>query len=191
MTWKFLVMINIAEVNTKNQIINHEKHNHHFSNRLFFLLFSTNCSNEENIEKASATYFSVNKDSLKRLINLSAYHPINVMWKVEPLLEMESLAIKGAENKSYKLEAYIQFDRQTADKLLINHLLKNNLILVSVDSYWFKWLPQKSLLIKDLYKEAPFYEGNIFSKSPFLNGTYIFVSPNTILLRLLTLEKMD
>ena len=136
-------------------------------------------------EKKTTIQFSSSIDSLKHIINLDIYKPVNVMWIIKYLGTDNSSRVPGP--KDYVLEAYIQYDRKTADKIKYEYSLKPTLYReISVKEYWFDWLP-KDMLIKDLKDSSQVFEPRAFIKSPLLNGDYIFITVNTILIKLYTM----
>lgn len=125
-------------------------------------------------------------DSLKKYINLEKYKPINVMWKITKQGESNNSREIVPGPTDYILEAFIQFDRQTADRLKndYKHDVLNNEVF-STNNFWFKWLPN-DMLIKEKLDSSRVFNINPFAKSPLLNGEYVFISVNAILLCLYT-----
>lgn len=152
------------------------------------LLFLTKCSdkktkadNDNNIVS-----FSRNIDTLKTLIDLEKYSPVNVMWKISyPAGNSNERSMIPGPN-DYILEAFIQFDRKTADQIREDYKIKSvSYKEIAVNEYWFDWLP-KDKILKDVNSSSQLYEADFFKKAPLLNGHYVFLSVNTILIRLYT-----
>lgn len=154
------------------------------------LLFATKCSDKTNKavdNNNSDITFSRNIDTLKTLIDLEKYSPVNVMWKISyPGGDPHKRSMVPGPN-DYILEAFIQFDRKTADQLKDDYKIKSvSYKEIAVKEYWFDWLP-KDLLLKDVNSSSQLFEADFFKRSPLLNGHYVFLSVNTILIRLYTI----
>ena len=148
-------------------------------------LLLMNCSGKTIDEDGFVTDFSRNIDSLAKYTNIEKYKPVNVMWK-EVLHGGKSDRMTVPGPTDYKLEAYLQFDRSTADKLKNDYNINsdsNNII--SIEEFWFEWLP-KDMLFKNKLDSSKIDTADPFFKSPLLNGNYIFINTNTILLELYT-----
>ncbi|MDP2386221.1 MAG: hypothetical protein Q8M29_07605 [Bacteroidota bacterium] len=145
-----------------------------------------NCANEKHHSPESVNSFSRNIDTLKNYIDLKKYKPVNVMWKETRFDTKNSGRTIIPGPTDYKLEAYLQFDRSTADKLKNDYNVNsdsNNVI--SIDELWFGWLP-KDMLHKDKLDSSKIDNADPFYKSPLLNGSYVFINANTILIELYT-----
>lgn len=150
-----------------------------------FIIFIC-CTGKKTDKTLKEHTYSRSADSLRAFINLNIYHPVNVLWKITTAgaANTERLTVPGPTD--YKLEAFIQFDRETADKLKENS--KSGTFYnskLSVNDYWFKWLP-KDLKLKEKADSSVLYEAKAFAKTPYLKGNYLFITPNTILISFYT-----
>ena len=154
---------------------------------LFITLLGTNCSDkkaEADTKSNNEINFSRNVDTLKTLIDLEKYSPVNVMWKISSNTGNPNERSIAPIPNNYVLEAFIQFDRKTADQLKDDYKIKSVLYKeIVIKEYWFDWLP-KDKLLKDVNTSSQLFDADFFKKSPLLNGHYVFLNVNTILIRL-------
>jgi hypothetical protein len=158
-----------------------------FAFLIVFLICTHSCSNEKN--DASQTQqkksFSSNIDSLARFIDLKAYPPKNVMWQYRSLSHYPDNRVSVAGPTDYVLEAFVQYDRQTADKLKQENTNFIGNGRIATEEYLFEWLPE-DLIIKGKTDSSWVYNTSSFAKAPLLEGSYLFLNPTTILLSLQT-----
>lgn len=151
-----------------------------------FFIVLTYCAGETRNKTLTENTYSRSVDSLQPLINLKIYRPVNVLWKITSAGASHAERVTVPGPTDYKLEAFMQFDRNTADKLKGNsksETFHNGKI--SVNDYWFNWLP-KDLILKEKYDLSNVYDAKLFANAPYLNGDYLFITPNTILITLYT-----
>jgi hypothetical protein len=152
----------------------------------FFLNICCNNENPKNEKQTKIETYSRNIDTLKTLINLEKYAPVNVMWKISyPGKNPEERALCPGPT-DYVLEAVLQFDRTTADQIRNDYKIKSTTYKqIDINDFWFKWLP-KELKIKVENKASQVFNPDYFVKNSLMNGNFVFLNMNTIMLKLYT-----
>lgn len=137
-------------------------------------------------EDSSVSITSNDIVELKKYVNLDEHEPIKAKWTYEKMGNQSDSRTPGPND--YKLEAQLEFDKETIKTLKENYLLLSvSLRELRKEQFRFDWLDKKNLNILNNNNALIYYHPNFFKKGSLIHGGYTIIDETTILLSLYTM----
>lgn len=154
---------------------------------VLFLILCFGCLNSETNQKSDPqTIISTDIDALKTIINLHNYQPQHVEWKYWTLGNQSNERMSVPGPTDYALEAKLVFDSETIERIKKDYLsLSTQAKTLSKDSFRFDWITKTdSEQIEN--SNLVVYDAFLFHKDALINGKFIILDEQSILLYLYT-----